>query len=154
MSSEESVKILAKNKQAFFNYSIEESIEAGIALQGTEVKSIKAGKFSFADSYARITDGELWLIALHISPYIHGNIHNHDPLRPRRLLVHKDEIKRFGRKVDEKGLTLVPLRVYLKKGIVKVEIGVCKGKKLHDKRDSIKQRDLARETDREIRSRF
>jgi SsrA-binding protein len=154
MSEEEARKLLAKNKQAFFNYSIDESIEAGIALQGTEVKSVKAGKFSFADSYARIQDGELWLIGLHISPYIHGNIHNHDPLRPRRLLVHKQEIKRLSRKVDEKGFTLVPLRVYLKRGMVKVEIGVCKGKKQHDKRESIKQRDLKREAEREIRARF
>lgn len=154
MAAEEAKKVLAKNKQAFFNYTIDESIEAGIALQGTEVKSVKAGKFSFADSYARITDGELWLIGLHIAPYVHGNIHNHDPLRPRRLLVHKQEIKRLSRKVDEKGFTLVPLRVYLKRGMVKVEIGVCKGKKLHDKRESIKQRDLKREAEREIRGRF
>lgn len=148
------IKVLAKNKQAFFNYSVDESFEAGIVLVGTEVKSVKNGKFSFTDSYARILNNELWLIGLHISPYDFGNIHNHEPLRNRKLLVHKQELKRLSRKVDEKGFTLVPLKFYLKKGMVKVEIGICKGKKIHDKRDSIKQKDLKREADREMRGRF
>ena len=156
MSADKSAaaKTLAKNKQAFFNYTVDESFEAGIMLAGTEVKSVKKGKFSFSDSYARIVDNELWLIGLHISPYDFGNIHNHEPLRDRKLLVHKQEIKRLSRKVDEKGFTLVPLRFYLKNGIVKVEIGICKGKKMHDKRESIKQRDLKREAEREMRGRF
>lgn len=149
-----SAKTLAKNKQAFFNYIVEEKFEAGIVLVGTEVKSVKNGKFSFTDSYARIKNGELWLLGLHISPYDFGNIHNHDPLRDRKLLVHKQEIKRLSRKIDEKGLTLVPLRFYLKNGIVKVEIGICKGKKVHDKRESIKQKDLKREAERELKGRF
>ena len=156
MSSEKNSasKSLAKNKQAFFNYIVDESFEAGIVLVGTEVKSVKKGKFSFTDSYARIRDNELWLIGLHISPYDFGNIHNHDPIRDRKLLVHKQEIKRLSRKIDEKGFTLVPLRFYLKNGIVKVEIGICKGKKIHDKRESIKQKDLKREAEREMRGRY
>jgi SsrA-binding protein len=147
-------KVLAKNKKAFFNYTVEESFEAGIVLAGTEVKSVKNGKFSFTDAYARIRDGELWLIGLHISPYDFGNIHNHEPLRDRKLLVHKQELKRLTRKVDEKGFTLVPLKFYLKKGLVKVEVGICKGKKTHDKREAIKQKDLKREAEREMRNRF
>jgi len=156
MSEEQksNIKIIAKNKQAFFNYTVDESFESGIVLEGTEVKSVKLGKFSFTDSYARIRNSELWLIGLHISPYDFGNIHNHEPLRDRKLLIHKQEIKRLQRKVDEKGFTLVPLKFYLKKGLVKVEIGICKGKKLYDKRESIKQKDLKREADREIRNRF
>jgi SsrA-binding protein len=156
MSADKSsaAKNLAKNKQAFFNYIVDETFEAGIVLAGTEVKSVKNGKFSFTDSYARIRDKELWLIGLHISPYDFGNIHNHEPLRDRKLLVHKQEMKRLARKVDEKGFTLVPLRFYLKNGIVKVEIGICKGKKTHDKRESIKQKDLKREAEREMRGRF
>ncbi len=149
-----STKTLAKNKQAFFNYIIDESFEAGIVLVGTEVKSLKKGKFSFTDSYARIKNNELWLIGLHISPYDFGNIHNHEPLRDRKLLVHKQEIKRLSRRINEKGFTLVPLRFYLKSGMVKVEIGICKGKKMHDKRQSIKQKDLKREAERELRGRY
>jgi len=147
-------KSLARNKKAFFNYTITESLECGIELKGTEVKSIKIGKLAFSDSYARIIDFELILIGLHISPYTHGNIHNHDPDRNRKLLAHKQEIKRIKRKVDEKGLTLVPLKFYLKNGKVKVELGLCKGKKTHDKRESIKSKDLKREADREMRNRF
>lgn len=145
------VKILARNKRAYFEYTVDETLECGIELQGTEVKSIKIGKFSFTDSYGKIKNNELWLIGFHISPYPFGNLFNHDPDRVRKLLVHKEEIKRLKRKVDEKGFTLVPVSFYLKKGRVKVELGLCKGKKLHDKRESIKQRDLAREAQREMR---
>lgn len=145
------IKQLANNRKARFLYSIEEKLECGIELKGTEVKSLRNGKFSFTDAYGRIINGELILCGLHISPYTFGNIHNHDPDRNRRLLVHKQEIRKLQRKVDEKGFTLVPLSFYLKNGRVKVEMGIGKGKKLHDKRDSIKQRDLKREADREMR---
>jgi SsrA-binding protein len=149
----EAIKVLAENRKARFQYTIDESIECGIVLQGTEVKSIKKGNFSFSDSYGRIKDGELWLIGFHVTPYEQGNIHNHLPDRERKLLVHKQEIKRLARKVDEKGFTLIPLKVYLKNGRVKLELGVCKGKKLSDKREAIKERDLRRETEREFKIR-
>ena len=150
----EGKKILADNRKARFNYMVLDSLECGIALQGTEVKSMRAGKFSFTDAYARIRNGELWLVGFHITPYEFGNIFNHEPIRERRLLAHKDEIKRLQRKVDEKGLTLVPLKLYLKGGIVKLELGVCQGKKLHDKRQSIKERDDKRAADREFKQRL
>ncbi len=150
----EGKKILADNRKARFNYLVLDSLECGIALQGTEVKSMRAGKFSFTDAYARIRNGELWLVGFHITPYEFGNIFNHEPVRERRLLAHKDEIKRLQRKVDEKGLTLVPLKFYLKGGIVKLELGVCQGKKLHDKRQSIKERDDKRAADREFKQRL
>jgi SsrA-binding protein len=150
----ESIKILAKNRKARFNFEIEDTIECGIELKGTEVKSIRAGKMSFADSYARVIDGELYLLGFHITPYDHGNIFNHEPVRERKLLAHAQEIKRLQRRIDERGFTLVPLRIYLKKGMVKVELGLGRGKKLHDKRESIKQKDLKREADREMRNRL
>jgi SsrA-binding protein len=106
-------KLLASNRRARFNYSVDETLECGVELQGTEVKSVKEGKFSFSDSYGKIDNGELWLVGLHITPYRFGNIHNHDPERPRKLLAHRQEIKRLGRKVAERGLTLVPLSFYL-----------------------------------------
>ncbi|MAG14145.1 MAG: SsrA-binding protein [Spirochaetales bacterium] len=146
-------KILSVNRRARFNYQVEDSFECGIALVGTEVKSIKAGKFAFSDAYGRIRENELWLVGFHIAPYEHGTIFNHDPIRERRLLAHRQEIKRLRRKVDERGFTLIPMKVYLKKGLVKVELAVCRGKNLVDKRQSIKQRDLNREAERELRSR-
>ena len=145
-----SEKTLAVNKKAKFNYSVEESLECGIELQGTEVKSVKAGKFSFSDCYAKIDNEELWLVGLYISPYDFGNRFNHDPARSRKLLVHKKEIKRLKRKVQEKGLTLIPLRFYIKRSLVKTELGVCKGKKLVDKREDIKKRDIERDLEREF----
>lgn len=151
---EEGVKLLADNRRARFNYTVTEKIECGIELQGTEVKSMRNGKFSFTDSYAIVKNLELWLIGLHISPYDFGNINNHEPDRNRKLLAHKQEIKRFSRKIDEKGFTLVPLRIYLKKGRIKVEIGLCRGKNLQDKRETIKERDDKRAVDREIRNSF
>ncbi|MDR3200875.1 MAG: SsrA-binding protein SmpB [Spirochaetales bacterium] len=147
----EAVKILADNRKARFNYTIDENLECGIVLQGTEVKSIKTGQFSFADAYARILNGELWLIGFHITPYDHGNLFNHAVERERKLLVHKQEIKKLSRKVDDKGFTLIPLKVYLKKGRVKIDLGLCKGKKMYDKRESIKDRDLRRETERDFK---
>jgi len=146
-------KTLAVNRRARFNYEIDEQLECGIELRGTEVKSVKAGKFSFSDAYGRIRDDELYLVGFHITPYEHGNIHNHEPDRERRLLVHRQEIKWLKRKVDERGFTLVPLRVYLKQGLVKLEMGLGRGKKTVDKRQVIKNRDLDREAEREIRQR-
>lgn len=154
MSAQQSgAKILAVNRRARFNYQVEDSFECGVSLVGTEVKSIKTGKFSFSDAYGRIRDNELWLISFHISPYEHGAIFNHEPDRDRRLLAHRQEIKRLKRQIDERGFTLVPMKVYLKTGLVKLEMAVCKGKNFADKRQSIKQRDLNREAERELRSR-
>ena len=147
------IKILAENRKARYDYSIIESLECGIELVGTEVKSLKTGRFSFTDSYARIKEGELFLVGFHITPYPFGNLFNHDPDRERRLLAHKQEIKRLKRKTDEKGYTLIPLRIYLKKGYVKLEIGIAVGKKMHDKREAIKERDQKRDLQREMRSR-
>jgi SsrA-binding protein len=147
----EGIKVLAVNKKARFNYSIEESFECGIALVGTEVKSIKEGRFSFADSYATVENDELWLRDLHVTPYAFGNRMNHEPLRKRKLLVHRKEIKRLRRITDERGLTLVPLKFYLSRGYVKCELGIAKGKKLFDKRDDIRKRDQKRELEREFR---
>ena len=155
MAAESSAtRLLARNRRAFYDYSVEENLECGIVLQGTEVKSLRGGKFSFSDSYAKIRDDELWLIGLHISEYSHGNINNHDPLRDRKLLIHRQELKRLKRKVDERGFTLIPLRIYLKGGRIKVELGVCRGKKSYDKRESIKERDQKRDADREMSGRY
>src|SRR5574344_1876350 len=149
---EESRKIIAQNKKAHFNYAIEDSIECGIALEGTEVKSVKAGAVSFADSFALIENGEVWMQNFHISEYSYSSVFNHDPDRKKKLLLHKDEIKRLSRKVDEKGFTLIPLDIYLKNGMVKMQLGVCKGKKLFDKRADIKVRDVNRDIAREFRN--
>ncbi len=142
---------MADNRQARFTYEILDSYEAGIALKGTEVKSIRAGKVNLRDGYAQVKNGEVWLLNVHISPHDMTNqAYNHDPRRPRRLLLHKAEIRKLIGKVEEKGLTLVPLKLYLKKGRVKVNIAIGRGKKLHDKRESLKQkqekRDIARMT--------
>ena len=145
MGNDTSVKLLLINKKARFNFFIDETLECGIELQGTEVKSLRENRFSFGDSYARIKDGQLYLVGFHISPYPFGNLHNHEPDRDRKLLVHKEEIRKLRKKVEEKGFTLVPIKVYLKNGLIKVELGICRGKKLYDKRETIKQRDLERE---------
>jgi SsrA-binding protein len=146
------VKIIAQNRKAHFNYSIDESIECGIVLEGTEVKSVRAGNISFPDAFAEIRNGEVWILGLHITPYVYSSIFNHDPDRPKKLLLHRDEIKKLIRKVDEKGFTLIPLEFYLKNGRIKVQLGICKGKKLFDKRDGIRDRDLKRDIQREFRS--
>ena len=151
---DQGIKILAVNRKARFNYMVEESLECGIELQGTEVKSLRNGKFSFSDSYAVVNNMELWLIQLHITPYDFGNIHNHEPDRRRRLLAHKQEIKRLSRKVDEKGFTLIPMKVYLKNSKIKVELGICRGKNVQDKRNTIKERDEKRSVEREFRQRL
>lgn len=144
-------KILARNRRAFHEYLVEEKLEVGIILQGTEVKSMRRGKFSFADAYGRVKNGELWLFGLHISEYTHGNLFNHDPVRNRKLLCHAEEVDRLRRRVEEKGFTLVPLEFYLKQGLIKLELGVCRGKKLYDKRESLKAKDQKREMDRALR---
>jgi len=144
-------KIIAQNKKAHFNYSIEDSIECGIALEGTEVKSVKMGNVSFADSFALIENGEVWVQNFHIAEYAFSSVFNHNPDRKKKLLLHREEIKRLQRKVDEKGYTLIPLDFYLKNGRVKLTLGVCKGKKLFDKRADIKERDVKRDLAREFR---
>jgi len=155
----ENVKIIAQNKKARFNYFVEDSYECGIVLEGTEVKSVKEGSISFVDAFAEIiinekSAKEVWVRNFHISEYSYSSIFNHNPDRKKKLLLHKEEIKRLQRKVDEKGYTLIPLDVYLKNGRVKVTLGVCKGKKLYDKRDTIKQRDLDRDMARDFRKGF
>ena len=145
------IKVLQTNKKAYFNYEIIEDLEAGISLEGTEVKSLRAGKFSFTDSYIKIENGEMWLIGFTIQPYDKGSIFNHQPNRNRLLVVHKQEIKRFKRKVEEKGLTLIPTKMYIKGNLMKVQVSLCRGKALHDKKDAIKERDLDRQAKREAK---
>lgn len=139
------------NRKAFHDYEILEKFEAGIELRGTEVKAIRGGNANLRDNYAQITNGELWVHNLHISPYKHGNIMNHDPMRPRRLLLHKREINRLIGKTQEKGLTLIVLRLYWKGNYLKAEVGLGRGKKQHDKRASIAERDVKRQIERAIR---
>ena len=144
-------KLIATNKKARFNYSVEESIECGVVLEGTEVKSVKAGSISFPDAFAEIINNEVWIRGLHISEYSYSSVFNHNPDRPKKLLLHKDEIKRLIRKTEEKGFTLIPLDFYLKNGKLKINLGLCKGKKLFDKRADIKDRDVKRDLQREFR---
>lgn len=144
-------KIIAENRQARFNYFIEEKIECGIALEGTEVKSVKNGSISFPDAFAEIINGEVYVKNLHISEYSYSSVFNHNPDRPKKLLLHRAEIKRLERKTEEKGYTLVPLDFYLKNGRVKTTLGLCKGKKLFDKREAIKERDVDRQIQRALR---
>ena len=143
-------KIIAENRKARFDYFIEDTYECGIVLQGTEVKSVKNGNISFPDAFAEIVNGEVWVKNFHISEYSFSSIFNHNPDRPKKLLFHAEEIKRLTRRVEEKGCTLIPLDFYLKDGRVKVTLGVCKGKKMYDKRASIKDRDIQRDIQREF----
>lgn len=149
----EGVKIIALNRRAHYDYVVEETLECGVSLQGSEVKSLRIGKVSFPDGYASFENGELWLRNVHIAEYSCSSIFNHAPDRPRKLLAHAAELKRLERRVNEKGYTLVPLDFHFRKGRVKVEIGLCKGKKFADKRESIKERDVKREIQREFRER-
>jgi SsrA-binding protein len=144
---------IATNRRARHEYEILETVEAGIVLRGTEVKSLRGGLVNFKDSYASVRNGEGWLLGCHISPYSHGTDANHEPERDRKLLLHKREIARLGGKISEKGLTMVPLRLYFKDGRAKVEIGLARGKKLHDKRATIKEREALREVAKEVRAR-
>ncbi|MCI5568372.1 MAG: SsrA-binding protein SmpB [Lachnospiraceae bacterium] len=151
MAKENGTKLIANNKKAFHDYFIEDTYEAGIALKGTEVKSLRMGKCSIKESFLRIENNEIFIYGMHISPYEKGNIFNRDPLRVRKLLLHKDEIRKLQGKITEKGYTLVPLKVYLSKSLVKVEIALAKGKKLYDKRDTIAKKDQRREAEREFK---
>lgn len=147
-------KVISSNRQARFEYSILESVEAGIALTGTEIKSVRAGKVNLRESYARIENGEVWLVGMHISPYEQaGAYFQHEPTRSRKLLLHRRQIARLQADVGQKGLTLVPLRLYLKGGRAKIELGLAKGKKLYDKRDSMAERDSRRDVERALRAR-
>lgn len=145
------IKLIAENRKARFDYTIDDSIECGVVLQGTEVKSVKEGKISFPDSFAEIVKDEVWLKNFHISEYVYSSIFNHNPDRPKKLLLHREQIKRLQRKVEEKGYTLIPLSFYLKDGRLKVSLGICKGKKQFDKRNTIKERDNQRDIQREFR---
>jgi len=142
------VKVVATNKKARFEYFIEDTFEAGLALKGTEIKSIRSGLISLQEAYVRTNGEQAWLVGAHVAPYAHASAAQHDPSRERKLLLHKREIKTLWDAVRIKGMTIVPIRVYLKAGRAKLEIGIAKGKKLYDKRESIKERDIAREGSR------
>lgn len=149
----DSIKLIANNKKAYHDYFIEDTYEAGVSLVGTEVKSLRMGKCSVKESFIKIEKGEMIIYGMHISPYEKGNIFNKDPLRPRKLLLHKYEINKMAGKMAEKGYTLIPLKVYFKGSLVKVEIGLAKGKKLYDKRQDMAKKDAKREMEREFKSR-
>ena len=151
MAKKEGIKLIANNKKAYHDYFIEETFETGISLAGTEVKSLRMGKCSIKEAYVKIENGEVYVYGMHISPYEKGNIFNKDPLRVRKLLMHKSEINRLSSKLKEKGLTLVPLKVYFKNSLVKVEIGLARGKKLYDKRQDIAKKDQRREAERDFK---
>ena len=147
------IKVITVNRQAYHDYYVEQTIEAGMALMGTEIKSIRDGKVNLRGSYAMARKGELWLENAHIAVYEHGNRYNHDPMRNRKLLLHRREINQLLSKVEAKGMTLVPLKLYLKGGRAKIELGLCRGKKLYDKREAIAERDVRREIERAVRTR-
>jgi len=142
------------NRKAFHDYEIIERLEAGVVLIGTEVKALREGRANFKDSYARVINGELWVVNMHISTYSHGGYSNHEPLRQRKLLLHKRELKRFISKIEERGLTIIPLKLYFKNGRAKIEIGLARGKRLHDKRKDIAQKDMQRDAQRELKNKY
>ena len=147
------IKVIAENRKAFHDYFVEQRYEAGIILTGTEIKSIRAGKVNLKDSYAEINNGEVWLNQMHISPYEQGNRFNHNPLRKRKLLLNRSEIAKITGKVQQQGMTLIPLKIYLKQGLAKIELGLCKGKKTYDKREDLAKRDAKRQMERDLRDR-
>ena len=149
--AKETQKLIANNKKVFHDYFVEETYEAGLVLHGTEVKSLRMGKCSIKESFVEVDKGEMFVVGMHISPYEKGNIFNKDPLRTRKLLMHKAEIHKLFGKCKEKGYTLMPLQVYFKDGRAKMEVGLCKGKKLYDKRDDIAKKDMRRETERDFK---
>ena len=151
--SRETMKLVANNKKAYHDYFVDEKIEAGLVLHGTEVKSLRMGKCSIKESFIRIENGEMFVYGMHISPYEKGNIFNKDPLRVKKLLLHKSEINKLTGKIKEKGFTIVPLQVYFKDGKAKMEIGLCRGKKLYDKRQDIAKKDMKREAEKEFKIR-
>lgn len=148
---QEAMKLVANNKKAYHDYFIDEKYEAGLVLHGTEVKSLRLGKCSVKEAFVRIENSEVWIYGMHISPYEKGNIFNRDPLRPKKLLMHKDEIRKLTGKISEKGFTIVPLQVYFKDGRAKIEIGLARGKKLYDKRQDIAKKDQRREAGKEFK---
>ena len=152
MAKKPGIKLIANNKKAFHDYFIEDTYEAGIALAGTEVKSLRMGKCSVKESFVRIQNGEVYIYGMHISPYEKGNIFNKDPFRVRRLLLHKKEIVKLSSKIQQDGLTLVPLSLYYKNQYVKVELGLCKGKKLYDKREADAKKNAKRDIDRALKT--
>ena len=151
--AKESMKLVANNKKAYHDYFVDEKYEAGLVLHGTEVKSLRMGKCSIKESFIRIENGEVWVYGMPISPYEMGNIFNKDPLRPKKLLMHKAEINKLLGKIKEKGFTLVPLQVYFKEGRAKIEVGLCRGKKLYDKRQDIAKKDQRREAEKDFKIR-
>ncbi|MCC6962134.1 MAG: SsrA-binding protein SmpB [candidate division Zixibacteria bacterium] len=151
--AEVSIKNIAQNRKARHEYEILDTYETGLVLSGTEVKSLRLGKVQLADSYAVIEAGELWLYHMHITPYEHGSIFNHEPARKRKLLMHKQELRKLYARAVERGLTLVPLRIYFKGKVAKIELALVRGKKLHDKREAISNRDARREIDRNLKER-
>ncbi len=152
MPKQQGVKIIAQNKKARHDYFIEEAYEAGLALKGTEVKSMRQGKVNLKESFAQAQGGEIFVHGMHISPYEQGNIFNTDPMRPKKLLLHKSEIRKLAAEVKRQGFSLIPLQVYLKDGRMKLELGLCKGKKLYDKRDDMAEKDAKRNIDRVLRN--
>ena len=146
-------RVITVNRKAYHNYHIEESFEAGIVLKGSEIKSVRAGKVNLSDAYAKPENGELWLHNSHIASYDAASYNTHEPVRPRKLLLHRKEIDNLASKVVQKGLTLVPLKLYIKRGVAKLELGVAKGKKVYDKRESIARRDAEREAERALKHR-
>ena len=151
--AKDSIKLIANNKKVFHDYFLEETYEAGVSLHGTEVKSLRMGKCSIKESFVHIENGEVIIYGMHISPYEKGNIFNRDPLRPKKLLMHKQEILKLEQKIAEKGYTIVPVQVYLKGSLVKVEVALAKGKKQYDKRQDIAKKDARREVEREFKVR-
>jgi SsrA-binding protein len=151
MALEKGIKVIAENRKAYHEYFIEEKMEAGIELSGTEVKSVRAGKMNLSDSYVMVKDGEMWLVGTHISPFEQGNRFNRDPMRTRKLLMHKREIMRLFGVVKQEGLTLVPTKSYFKNGRIKIEVGLAKGKKIYDKRDADAQKQANRAIDRQMK---
>ena len=152
-SATDGIKLIASNREAYFDYFIRETYEAGLELVGTEVKALREGRVNLKDAYVVIRNGEAWLMEAHISPYSHGNRYNHDPRRTRRLLLHKREIAKLAAATQERGLTVVPTRLYFKRGRAKVEVAIAKGKKIYDKRETERHRDLERETRAALKSR-
>ena len=146
-------RTVVRNRRAYHEYFVLESLEVGIVLRGTEIKSLREGKVQMNEAYARIDNGELWLVGMHISPYTHGSYANHEPDRPRKLMAHKSQIAHLKASVEQRGLTLVPLKLYLKSGRAKVELGLCRGKKLYDKRQSDSERESQRDIGRALRDR-
>ena len=153
MPHQQGIKTVAQNRKAWHDYFIEEKYECGIALFGTEVKSIRQGRVNLKESWAQIRKGEVWVEGMHISPYEQGNIYNRDPLRAKKLLLHRSEIRKLDSLVMRQGFTLIPLELYFRDGRVKVQLGLCKGKQLHDKRDSMAKKDSDREIQRALRNR-